>query len=69
MFDKIREESAKLKYETRLYPDAKGNVDLEMRIIQSGKDSSSFFGSLAMNGGVMLRGKLSPEGEVVSFYY
>ena len=69
MFDKIREESAKLKYETRLYPDAKGNVDLEMRIIQSGKDSSSLFGSLAMNGGVMLRGKLSPEGEVVSFYY
>ena len=70
MFDKIREESKNRKYETWLYPDVKGNIEVEMKTTESEKDSSSFLSSLVtMNGGTILRGKLSPEGEVISFYY
>lgn len=70
-FKKIQKEVGNLKYETKLYPDKNGNVDIAMLLKRNKTDTSgNFITEMAkMNGNVTLRGKVSPEGELLSFYY
>ncbi|MBZ9779002.1 hypothetical protein LB452_08710 [Psychroflexus sp. CAK8W] len=60
-----------LNYETKLFPDKNGNVDIAMMLKENKTDStrSIFSGIAKMNGNVALRGKVSPEGELLSRYY
>ncbi|UJH90902.1 hypothetical protein LZ575_19720 [Antarcticibacterium sp. 1MA-6-2] len=60
-----------LKYETKLFPDKNGNVDIAVMLKKADADSSeTFLSQLAkLNGNVFLRGKVSEEGELLSFYY
>jgi hypothetical protein len=54
---------SKLNYETQLFPDNKGNIDIKM-ILKSDVEKLKI-----KDRNVILRGKLNPEGEILSFYY
>lgn len=71
MFKALQNQLSGLKYETKLFPDNTGNVDIEMLLKNDKADTTEklFSGMAKMNGNVVLRGKVSPEGEVLSFYY
>jgi hypothetical protein len=60
-----------LNYETKLFPEKNGNVDIAMMLKENRADStkSIFSGIAKMNGNVALRGKVSPEGKLLSYYY
>ena len=59
-----------LKYEIKLFPDKRKNIDITMRLTKDKKDTTSYmFGIAAMFERVLLRGKISPKGELLSFYY
>ncbi|WP_204346650.1 hypothetical protein [Psychroserpens algicola] len=70
-FKKMQEQTANLKYETKLYPDKNGNIDIAMFLKADKTDTTEtlFSGMAKMNGNVVLRGKVSTEGELLSFYY
>ncbi|GAA4298241.1 hypothetical protein [Aestuariibaculum suncheonense] len=71
MFKTMQEQLSDLKYETKLFPDKNGNVDIEMMLKKDKTDTTEtiFSGMAKMNGNIVLRGKVSPEGELLSFYY
>lgn len=71
MFKAMQEQFSGLKYETKLFPDKNGNVDIAMMLKKEKTDTTEtlFTGMAQMNGNVVLRGKVSPEGELLSFYY
>ncbi|WP_299335047.1 hypothetical protein [uncultured Psychroserpens sp.] len=68
---KMQEQTANLEYITKLFPDKKSNIDIAMMVKENKSDTTEtlFSGMARMNGNVVLRGKLSPEGEILSFYY
>lgn len=67
----MQKQLSNLKYETKLFPDKNGNVDIAMMLKKDKIDSTeTLFSEMAkMNGNVVLRGKVSPEGKLLSFYY
>ncbi|HRX13293.1 MAG TPA: hypothetical protein P5210_16635 [Draconibacterium sp.] len=71
MFKAMQEQLSNLKYETKLFPDKNGNVDIAMMLKEEKTDTTEtlFSGMAKMNGNVVLRGKVSPDGELLSFYY
>jgi hypothetical protein len=71
LFKQMQQSAGNLKYETKLYPDNKGNVDIAMFLKQDKTDTTDnmFSGMAKMNGNVVLRGKVSSTGELLSFYY
>ncbi|MDO6491695.1 MAG: hypothetical protein ABJD66_11835 [Cellulophaga sp.] len=71
MFKAMQEQLSNLKYETKLFPDKNGNVDIAMMLKKEKADTTKtlFSGMAKMNGNVVLRGKVSPDGELLSFYY
>ncbi len=71
LFKQMQQSAGNLKYETKLYPDNKGNVDIAMFLKQDKTDTTDnmFSGMAKMNGNVVLRGKVSSAGELLSFYY
>lgn len=71
LFKQMQQSAGNLKYETKLYPDNKGNVDIAMFMKQDKTDTTDnmFSGLAKMNGNVVLRGKVSSTGELLSFYY
>lgn len=71
MLKAMQDKLSNLKYETKLFLDKNGNLDVEMMLKKSDTDTTeTFFSGIAnMNGNVFLRGKISPEGELLSFYY
>jgi len=71
MFKAMQAQVSDLKYETKLFPDKNGNVDIAVMLKKNKADTSeTLFSEMAkMNGNVVLRGKVSPEGELLSFYY
>ena len=71
MFKAMQKQLFNLKYETKLFPDKRGNVDIAMMIKKEKTDTTEtlFSGMARMNGNVVLRGKVSPDGELLSFYY
>ncbi len=71
MFKAMQEQLSNLKYETKLFPDKNGNVDITMTLKKNNADTTEtlFSGMTKMNGSVVLRGKVSLEGELLSFYY
>lgn len=71
MFKAMQEQLSDLKYETKLFPDKNGNVDIAMMMKKDKADTTEtlFSGMAKMNGNIVLRGKVSPEGELLSFYY
>lgn len=71
MYKAMQEQLSNLKYETKLFPDKNGNVDIAMMLKEEKTDTTEtlFSGMAKMNGNVVLRGKVSPEGELLSFYY
>tara|TARA_R110000744_G_scaffold379463_1_gene497695 strand:+ start:653 stop:1486 length:834 start_codon:yes stop_codon:yes gene_type:complete len=71
LFNQMQQSAGNLKYETKLYPDNKGNVDIAMFLKQDKTDTTDnmFSGMAKMNGNVILRGKVSSTGELLSFYY
>ena len=70
-FKNIQKSAENLKYETKLYPDKKGNVDIAMLIKKDKTDTTDnlFTGMAKMNGNIVLRGKVGTNGELLSFYY
>ena len=70
-FKRFQEQTANLQYETKLYPDKSGNIDIAMLLKPSKTDTTEtlFSGMAKMNGNVVLRGKVNSEGELLSFYY
>ena len=71
MFKAMQNQLSALKYETKLFPDKNGNVDIAMMLKEEKEDTTEtlFSGMTKMNGNVLLRGKVSPEGKLLSFYY
>lgn len=71
MFEAMQKQLSNLKYETKLYPDKNGNVDIAMMLkrVEADTTGTLFPGMAAMNGNIVLRGKVSTEGEILSFYY
>ena len=71
MFKAMQEQMSGLKYETKLFPDKNGNVDIAMMLKKDKTDTTEtlFSGMAKMNGNIVLRGKVSPQGELLSFYY
>lgn len=71
MFKALQEQFSDLKYETKLFPDKNGNVDIAMMLKKDKADTSETFisGMAQMTGNVVLRGKVSADGELLSFYY
>lgn len=70
LFKSMQKEMAGLTYETKLYPDKSGNIDITMFVKQEKDTATSIFSEMAkINGNVVLRGKVSREGELLSFYY
>lgn len=71
MFKVVQEQLYHLKYETKLFPDKNRNVDIAMMLKKDKADTTEtmFSGLAKMNGNVVLRGKVSPDGELLSFYY
>lgn len=71
MFKVVQEQLSHLKYETKLFPDKNRNVDIAMMLKKDKADTTEtmFSGLAKMNGNVVLRGKVSPDGELLSFYY
>jgi hypothetical protein len=71
LFKEMQKSAGNLQYETKLYPDKKGNVDIAMYLKRDRTDTTEniFSGMAEMNGNVMLRGKVSTTGELLSFYY
>lgn len=71
MFEAMQQQFSGLKYETKLFPGKKGNVDIEMMLKRDKADTTEtlFSGMAKMNGNVVLRGTVSTEGELLSFYY
>ena len=70
-FKDMEESVGNLKYETKLYPDNKGNVNIVMLIKKDKTNATDdlFSGMAEMNGNIALRGKVSETGELLSFYY
>lgn len=70
-FKNIQEQNAKLKYETKLYPNKNGNIDITMFMKEDKIDTTEIIFSEMRNimEGVVLRGKVSTKGELLSFYY
>ena len=54
---------SKLNYETQLFPDNKGNIDIKM-ILKSDVEKLNI-----NDRNVILRGKFTPDGQILSFYY
>lgn len=71
MFKAMQDQLSDLKYEIKLFPDKNGNVDIAMMLTKEKTDTTEtlFSGMAKMNGNVVLRGKVSSEGELLSFYY
>ena len=71
MFKAMQKQFSNLKYETKLFPSKNGNVDIIMMFKKEQADTTEnvFSGLAKMNENVVLRGKVSPEGELLSFYY
>lgn len=72
MLKEMQEQSSSLKYETKLFPDNKGKIDIEMIAREDKKDTTKTFVSSLVNmmdGNAVLRGKISPQGDLLSFYY
>lgn len=71
MFKAMHSQLSNLKFETKLFPDKNGNVDIAVMLKKDNPDSTeTLFSQLAKrNGNVFLRGKVSQEGELLSFYY
>ncbi len=71
IFKNMKESMSNLKYETKLYPDRMKNIDIAMLIKKDKTDTNEniFSGMAEMNGNVVLRGKVSQNGELLSFYY
>ena len=71
MLKAMQKQLSGLKYETKLFPDKNGNVDIAMMLKKEKTDTTEtlFSGMAKMNGNIVLRGKVSPEGELLSFYY
>lgn len=71
IFKEVQGEMINLKYETKLFPDMNGNIDIVMAIKKEKNDTiETLFSSMAMmNAGIVLRGKVSAEGELLSTYY
>ncbi|MEM6894893.1 MAG: hypothetical protein AAF554_14460 [Bacteroidota bacterium] len=71
MFKSMEKQLSDLKYETKLFPDKNGNVDIAMMLKKDKADTTETLitGMAKMNGNVVLRGKVSPDGELLSFYY
>ncbi len=71
LFKQIQKSAGNQKFETKLYPDKKGNVDIAMFLKKDKTDTTDniFSGMAGMNGNVVLRGKVSSTGELLSFYY
>ena len=71
VFKAMQEQLSELKYETKLFPDKNGNVDIAMMFKKDKTDTTEtlFSGMAKMNGNIVLRGKVSPQGELLSFYY
>ena len=67
----FQEQAAKLKYITKLFKDNNGAIDIEVSAsINKSDTSTNVIAALAqINNSVILRGKLSPQGEILSFYY
>ncbi|MDC8006122.1 hypothetical protein POV27_18865 [Aureisphaera galaxeae] len=70
-FDKMRSQASKLKYASKLFNDCRGNIDIVMEVVREEEDTTDnmFTSMVSMNGNVMLRGKISPAGELLSHYY
>lgn len=70
-FKALQAQNADLNYKTRLFPDRKNNIDIEMLLCPDEADTTLniFSATAAMNGNIVLRGKISREGELLSFYY
>ncbi|SEA53131.1 hypothetical protein [Bizionia paragorgiae] len=64
-------ERNKLNYETLILPDSKGNFDVKMILKATKADSvETYISKMAkLNKNVVLRGKFTPEGKILSFYY
>tara|TARA_R110002124_G_scaffold106808_1_gene258941 strand:+ start:2710 stop:3537 length:828 start_codon:yes stop_codon:yes gene_type:complete len=71
IFKNMRESVKNLKYLTKLYPDKMGNIDIAMLIKEDKTDTTDnlFTGMAKMNGNIVLRGKVSANGKLLSFYY
>ena len=70
-FKALQAQNVNLNYKTRLFPDKNNNIDIEMLLCTAEADTTLniFSATAAMNGNVVLRGKISREGELLSFYY
>ena len=70
LFKSMQQEVANIDYETKLFPDKSGNIDIAMLVKQKEDTATSLVAEMAkMNGNVVLRGKVSREGDLLSFYY
>lgn len=71
MLNKMQNQLSDLNYQTKLYPDNNGNMDIAMAIKQNKNDTTTslFSEMIKLSGDAILRGKVSPAGEVLSFYY
>lgn len=71
MFKAMQKQLSGLKYETKLFPDKNGNVDIAMMLKRDKTDTTETLisGMARMNGNVVLRGKVSTGGDLLSFYY
>ncbi|MFO7745023.1 MAG: hypothetical protein R6V36_06550 [Psychroflexus sp.] len=65
----MRNKMAHSTYESKLFPDEKGNIDILINAVQTDSTDSFFSKITKMTGVPFLRGKVSPEGELLSFYY
>ena len=71
IFKEMQEQMSNLKYETKLFPDKNGHVDIAMMLKKEKGDTTQtlFSGIAQINGNVLLRGKVSSQGELLSLYY
>lgn len=71
LYKNLQSQTSDLEYETKLYPDKRGNVDIEMVKKSKKVDTSNSWTSRLskMSGNVVLRGKVSSEGELLSSFY
>ena len=70
-FKEMQDRISNLKYETKLFPDQNGNVDIAVMIKEEENSTKdTLFSTISeIKGNVVLRGKVNPDGEVLSFYY
>lgn len=71
LFRSMQNGLSNLKYETKLFPDKNGDIDISMILKENKSDTTQtlFSGIAKMNGNVVLRGKINSEGQLLSFYY